>query len=260
MINATRFLLFVLSFLTILGISLVGAKKTIYIDGVEVQSECSPTPAPVACPWTAMDFSMLNRGEYVGDQLWHTYGIKISAKANSGGFTPGSDGRHDSNGGKARVFDSAFPNGLNGECPGNKGDPDLGSPNKHCPGGGPGVGSGGKPNSQFANCDPLGNLIIIQESDKACADDSKKGGVITFEFKDPAEIDSVTLLDNDEKKTPTRIYTYSGETNFEEAFTTVVTGNNGVYTQTINRVSVNRLTVSFRGSGSVAEMKYKACP
>jgi hypothetical protein len=28
-------------------------------------------------------------------------------------------------------------------------DPDLGSPNKACPGGGPGLGNGGKPNSAF---------------------------------------------------------------------------------------------------------------
>jgi len=256
MMNPIDLLLFVLSCLSISGISLVGATKTIYIDGVEVQSECTP----VACPWTTMDFNMLSRGEYVRDQLWDTYGIKITAKANSGtGFTPDNGGDHNSNGGKARVFDSAFPNGVNGECGGNNGDPDLGSPNEDCLGGGPGVGSGGHPTSEFKNCDPLGNLVIIQESDKACPDDSQKGGSITFEFKDPAEIDNVTLLDNDDGD-PTRIFTYSGASNSEEEFATGATGDNGVYTKTIDRVSVNKIVIRFNGSGSVAEIKYKVCP
>lgn len=40
-----------------------------------------------------------------------------------------------------------------------------------CPGGnGPGIGEGGEPDEEGENCAPLGNVIIIQESDIDCKD------------------------------------------------------------------------------------------
>jgi hypothetical protein len=43
-----------------------------------------------------------------------------------------------------------------------RGDFDLGSPNENCRPAGPGIGSGGRPNSRFPNCNPQGNMLILQ--------------------------------------------------------------------------------------------------
>jgi hypothetical protein len=63
-------------------------------------------------------------------------------------------------------------------------DPDLGSPNRKCkPSGGPGVGSGGIPSAKFPNCDPLGNVLILQNrnvSDRP--NDDPTGGCILFDW------------------------------------------------------------------------------
>jgi hypothetical protein len=81
-----------------------------------------------------------------------------------------------------------------------KDDPDLGSPNEACPGGGPGIGEGGGPDQPFPNCVPQGNLLIIQDprSDPDTANDSGLGGCITFEFSSPIEIVNTGILDSEE--------------------------------------------------------------
>ena len=61
-------------------------------------------------------------------------------------------------------------------------DPDLGAPNEACPGGGPGVGAGGSPASDFPNCDPIGNVLMIQNENDSEPDDSPDGGCIVIEF------------------------------------------------------------------------------
>lgn len=83
----------------------------------------APTPSPTTCPWTVLDFSTLTPGSYVTDELWNSMGIKISVTpSGSKGYAPN---------GAARVFDTSSPNAYNGiSCPGNEGDPDLGSPNE----------------------------------------------------------------------------------------------------------------------------------
>ena len=90
----------------------------------------------------------------------HAYGVVISAVALNRGYTPG---------GAARIFDTAQPGGFNG-------DTDLGSPNELCSPSGPGEGAGGAPDSNYANCDPQGMVLIIQESNKAIPDDNAGGG------------------------------------------------------------------------------------
>jgi hypothetical protein len=80
-------------------------------------------------------------------------------------------------------------------------DPDLGSPNCVCPGSGPGIGAGGVPTSKYPNCDPLGNLLIIQNTDNPESDpnDSPLGGCITFEFGRAVELVNMGLLDVEER-------------------------------------------------------------
>jgi hypothetical protein len=81
-------------------------------------------------------------------------------------------------------------------------DPDLGSPNRKCTPKGPGIGVGGRPNASFPNCDPLGNLLIIQNPAVTTApNDYAKGGCMSFSFFDfgsVVKIDDFGLLDIEE--------------------------------------------------------------
>jgi hypothetical protein len=140
----------------------------------------SPPTDDYACPCIVLDFDDLPAGEYVTDQLEDDYYVTIRA---FGGYSPGGAGR---------VFDTSNPGTTA------NGDPDLGSPNSACPGGGPGVGAGGAPGMPFSNCDPLSNVLIIQESDKPQPDDNVYGGTLRFTFTEPVSLDQVSILDIDD--------------------------------------------------------------
>jgi hypothetical protein len=94
------------------------------------------------------------------------------------------------------VFDSALPSGN---------DPDLGTPNQTCPGGGPGVGAGGQVGMPGENCVFLGKLLCVPEhindpnNDDIVDDpnDEAGGQFIVFEFDFPVIIDRITILDID---------------------------------------------------------------
>jgi hypothetical protein len=45
---------------------------------------------------------------------------------------------------------------------------------------------GGGPTKPGANCDPLGNVLIIQEPGSDCPDDNVDGGMIVFDFFETA--------------------------------------------------------------------------
>ena len=93
------------------------------------------------------------------------------------------------------VFDSSV---IASDSP--RDDPDLGTPNRLCPGGGPGLGDGGGPGEPFPNCEPLGNLLIIQDPRRppSPANDSPFGGCFTFEFVNPVDMENLGLLDLEE--------------------------------------------------------------
>lgn len=155
------------------------------------------------CPLFHLDFKDFNAGDYVTNQLQQSYGVTIQANGHWIGYTPG---------GAARVVDTAFPvsasssggggqnffGGAGGWGPGagfggnNNGDAGLGSPNQAC--GGPGVGSGGAVGSAYENCVPLGNALVIQQSNSPTPQDSAYGGTLTFSFDEPMDLESVTLL------------------------------------------------------------------
>ena len=84
-------------------------------------------------------------------------------------------------------------------------DPDLGSPNKVCDPSGPGIGIGGWFNASFPNCDPQGNLLIIQDprvDNETDPNDSAWGGCFKFEFAVEFNMINMGLLDIEE---PTNI-------------------------------------------------------
>jgi hypothetical protein len=136
------------------------------------------------CPIVNLDFSTLDPGEYITGQLADTYGVTIKARGTRNeGYTPG---------GAARVFDTNYP--IDGQ---GNGDPDLGSPNGSC--GGPGKGYGGEMGSQYENCIPLNNVLVVQDRDQAQWSDNCGGGYIEFRFTDKVFIKELALLDIDDK-------------------------------------------------------------
>ena len=124
---------------------------------------------------TTADGVPLAPGMYVGTE-WAKYGLTLSA---SGGFGP-----------LPRLFDSSDP----------VADRDLGAPNNRCSNPGPGVGAGGEPGTEGENCEPLGNVLIIQEDndDPSIPDDQRGGGKVTFTFDEPVVyFHQIGLLDID---------------------------------------------------------------
>jgi hypothetical protein len=79
-------------------------------------------------------------------------------------------------------------------------DKDLGTPNEFCPGGGPGLGSGGQPDAEWPNCEAQGNLLIIQNKDKPLREpnDSAFGGCFVFSFIESVSLINLGLMDIDE--------------------------------------------------------------
>jgi len=213
-----------------------------------VPPTAAPTSAPTMggdCPLFRLDFKDLNGGDYVTNQLQQSYGVTIAASANGGGYTPG---------GAARVFDTAFP-----MCPAGSGagDASLGSPNVAC--GGPGQGSGGASGSAFSNCVPLGNALVIQQSNMAQPQDNAHGGTITFTFGAAVDLESVTMLNVVSSSTaPTLTLVHANGA--QSSHTCSVTGENGVTTETLMATGIVKLMVTLPGSGAISSLDYRWCP
>ena len=153
------------------------------------------------CQSYSVDFSQFARGEYLTNQLQKDYGIEINCSSEEG---------HG-----CRIFDTSVPYGewVSGSgckcsmesCSESKkndcGDPDLGAPHFACPGGGPGEGEDGGPDAEYPNCEPRGNVLIIDENGPGKPpDDSKNGGKIRFNFAYPTDLEKICFLDVDAKE------------------------------------------------------------
>mmetsp|Transcript_39615 Transcript_39615/g.60909 ORF Transcript_39615/g.60909 Transcript_39615/m.60909 type:complete len:627 (+) Transcript_39615:162-2042(+) len=234
----------------------------------------APTPQPVneECPFFTLDFANLVAGTYVHDELVYSHGVTITAKrkGTNKGYTP-INGSHQNSGGAAMVFDTRYPTGTTGQglCSGDDGDPDLGSPNAECPGGGPGHGLGGEPTrvrygnrepNPYSNCDAQGNVLVIQESDKSCPDDTADGGWLIFEFEQATEVGFAKLLDVDEGTTPDFHFTHGGGAPSSSITNIPGTGDNGILKQPLNKSNVKQVSIEYWGSGSISELNYRFCP
>jgi len=125
-----------------------------------------------------------------------------------------------------------------------------------------GIGLGGIPtNVPYANCKPLGLVGIIQEGNRACPDDTAKGGFITFQFREPIDyIKLISLLDVDEGSPDIKLTYDAGKTNI---FDTPVTGNNGFLSFPFNTFTYKKVTsieIKYFGSGSINSLVYPYCP
>ena len=222
---------------------------------ISVAPSFSPTSLPTlssapteVCVEVTIDFQVdgddfaLIRGQYVSDDWFTRYGLTITAAATEGGFTPD---------GQARIFDSSTPGS----------DPDLGSPNEDCAQlgqvSGPGQGAGGRRGQRGQNCNPLGNLLIIQSEDKSEPDDNPTGGNITFAFDVPVQEflsiglidiennDAYLVVDSEDLAAPV-IVDIEGE------------GNNAVQTVSLPFTNVRSVTIHFPAEGAVTFIHFCA--
>jgi hypothetical protein len=159
------------------------------------------------------------------------------------------------------IFDSASIRGDN-----QKWDPDLGSPNRACPGGGPGRGMGGKPGAQFPNCIAQGKIMIIQneEMDPSIPNDSAFGGCMIFNFIEPVALKNFGIMDIDESENVDITITTSSNVQLATFESPRTIGNNGLWfansTADIARFSdVKKMEVCFPGSGAITFIDFDAC-
>ena len=171
---------------------------TRYLSLVVLAALASATVAEETCATFGVDFGQFNRGDYITTELMQNYGIEVECESTEG-FG-------------CRIFDTAVPYGewgaghacecALGQCTedekNNCGDPDLGAPNMFCDNPGFGEGKGGKPGKTYENCEPRGNVLIIDENGPDMPpDDSKNGGKIRITFEFPTDMEEICFLDND---------------------------------------------------------------
>lgn len=173
-------------------------------------------------------------GDYLSNEWYNAYGLMLSA---TGGLSN-----------KPRLFDTSHPGTTK------LGDPDLGTPNQRCSGGGPGVGEGGEPKEPGENCEPLGNVLIIQEDNDhpEVPDDNVDGGTMTFKFDDPVRVTKIGLLDIDYKSYLTVKTSNSGSFDIPIP----MLGDNSVQTVDIGEDNVVELDVNLRRSGAVTYLSF----
>jgi hypothetical protein len=200
-------------------------------------------PTPGSCVNVFVDFETdadgnpLAPGEFVENE-WAKYGLILTS---SGGF-----------GDLPRLLDSSNP-GSEDTC----GDSDLGAPNEACTPPGPGTGDGGAPGADGENCDPLGNVLIVQEPGADCPDDNLKGGTIFFDFVEPAEfVYEMEFLDTDYPIAVTVTHIMSSGREVETVFDLPLLGDNAKQKLEINIANVKQVKVDLTRSGAVTFISF----
>jgi hypothetical protein len=150
------------------------------------------------------------------------------------------------------IFDSSNPTGD---------DPDLGSPNETCRGGGPGIGEGGEVGQPGENCVAQGNLLIVAENIADAGgdnvvddpDDEEGGGLVTFSFNGLVDPVDITIMDID--KETAHVTSVSGVLTLQVDASDL--GNNSVQTLDLTgNAGVHTIRVFFSGSGAISEIEY----
>jgi len=236
-------------------------------------------PKP-SCPFVLLDFNGLTAGDYVNRM--ESYGVTIVVETNSG-YAPNN---------AAMVFDTLRPTKGDDQplCSGSNqnsdGDSDLGTPNERCnpnwnsnsahDSAYPGVGWCGGPfkckdihnknagfdtlaPNPYMNCEALGNVLIIQESNKLCPDDNGGGGSISFQFDSPVNLKYASLLDVDGYESADIVVKYNDNS---QTLTHDVTpsGENGLAREFPIVDNANEVKITYTGSGSIAALGYEVCP
>ena len=175
------------------------------------------------------DGSPAKSGSYVSSEWSDEVGFKLSA---SGGHSS-----------SPRLFNTLDINTGN----------ILGSPNEECSSPGPGAGAGGRPTMKGANCEPLGNVLIIQSNDTGILDASSEGGVITFEFFPIVPlVHSIGLMGIIGNRTTITVVNEDRTQTTE--ISVVGLGINSVQTIDIGLKRVSKLSVHLLGIAAVTEI------
>ena len=171
----------------------------------------------------------LTRGQRITDQ-WAAWGVHITTD--------------DPINNPAMIFDSAQPTG---------GDGDLGTPNQSFDG--PGIGSGGNSNSQFANSIAQSNVLIISEdNDASDPDDNASGGTLIFTFDNAVMLDEIRLLDIDQGESLfVRLYDAAGA-EISSTSSAGSSGGNGFHVVDLSATGVARMEVELTGSGAITDV------
>jgi hypothetical protein len=203
-------------------------------DGVILTSDSKVSFGTVSgCETLDFDFTLGEEEPVPGETLglqWAGVGVVIATINN----TPGHPD-------KGIIFDSSAPTG---------GDPDLGTP-------GPGVG----------NDTALGNLMIVAENDTDSdgdglvddPDDEAGGGILRFDFKEPWELCSATIVDTDDAN-PTELRFYTDVLGPADVIPIMNLGDNSVQTVEFEKTNIRRFEVVFGGSGGLAKFDAVPCP
>lgn len=206
----------------------VSATPTRYLD-----SQTSK-PSSNMCDDVTIDFekdtsgNSMASGMYI-DTEWAGYGLSMSAHGGS----------------------NSAPCLFNTSDIGN--DPDLGTPNECCSPVGPGAGVGGEPDKvPSANCDPLGNVLIVQNPTADHPDDNN-AGKITFYFEHFAHVHEIGFL-NIAYVTALVVQYWDGEAK-TKVINVLDLGVNSVQTVSIDTSKVIRLEVDIR-SGAVTFISF----
>jgi len=170
----------------------------------------------------------------------------------------------------------------------------LGSPNRDCPGGGPGkyylsgrstslcgkishhlfpeigLGLSGGPDSIYSNCVPQGLVAVFQRGNKPCPEDSPLGGIINFYFREPVEfVKAMRLLKSDGDRWFSVGVVFEEGVGIEESnglkYIVVYppdTGVNGLYTlpfKTDEMKRVREIRMFINSPGAVVSLEYPYC-
>ena len=202
----------------------------------------------VTLDWeTFPDNTDIKRGEYISRQFYDEYGLIISANGkNDSGYT--SEG--------PRVFDTSNI-GLSG-------DEDLGTPSRECVPGSPGVAHDeSKAAAARTNCEPLHNILIIEENENNVdPDDNAQGGNIVFKFDKPVyKFLDVGLIDMERAAGGgDHIQLTYGDNDDVERINFDGLGDNTVQTVFTGTVTdVSKVKVTFNTSGGIPYIKFVVC-
>jgi hypothetical protein len=203
----------------------------------------SPSSSPTVTTTMGCDVIKIDFETYVVEKslndsfllpdAFSIYGMTINANS-SGGFTPSN---------KARLMDT------NPSDSSLLFDKSFGSPNELCANiaeAGPGLGNGGV----VSNCDGLGHVIIIQDSDEPIAKSSEFGGDITFTFVSDVEIMELTLF-NVRSGGMITLETMDGS--LQNTLVDAMEPNS-VVTFELNVANVVKVEVTFDGVGAIADV------
>lgn len=224
-------------------------RRLLLLFGVAILSMIMITSVAIAADQVILDWeedasgNPIDTGQVIDDEYHSATGISITVKAQSAT-------------GVAAIFPSDAPPGI---------DYDLGSPNETCPGGGPGIGEGGKVGQLGENCLSHDNVLIMPTSGDGDGDgfidgtpnDDDRGGTITFLFGEPVTVDYIAMLDQESEEN-LFIISYADVAGTVELDSQNPSGfgDNSYENILINVDGVRRVDFNFMGSGAIASIAY----